>query len=131
MIMCDYSLEMYRNRKAEAGDRLVTTRFPTGSIGMTAQGDIACAVCIEEGTVLKMEGMPAVFRERHDFAEVEAATFFRSPHGIYRDSVRFENGVELVLQQFPVGVSVEIAGIPCIASDGRPTHMDEIVGDFV
>jgi len=37
--MCDYSLEMYASRPARASEKYVTTRFPSGSIGLASPGD--------------------------------------------------------------------------------------------
>jgi len=41
--MCDYSLEAFPNRLAARGERLVTHRFRSGSIGMASPSDIAAA----------------------------------------------------------------------------------------
>jgi hypothetical protein len=41
--MCDYSLEGFPNRLAVRGERLVTHRFRSGSIGMASPTDIAAA----------------------------------------------------------------------------------------
>ncbi len=44
--MCDYSLEMYISRPAREGERYVTTRFPSGSMGLAAPGQPGTAVCM-------------------------------------------------------------------------------------
>src|SRR5437763_8562680 len=41
--MCDYSLMAVPNRLAQEGEELVTHRFPTGSLGLASQADIARA----------------------------------------------------------------------------------------
>ena len=41
--MCDYSLEAFPNRLAVRGERLITRRFRSGSIGMASPSDIAAA----------------------------------------------------------------------------------------
>jgi hypothetical protein len=41
--MCDYSLEGFPNRLAVRGERLLTHRFRSGSIGMASPQDIAAA----------------------------------------------------------------------------------------
>jgi len=41
--MCDYSLEAFPNRLAVRGERLVTHRFRSGSIGMASPSDISAA----------------------------------------------------------------------------------------
>ncbi len=110
--MCDYSLEMYRSRPAQAGESLTTTRFPSGSIGLADSADPGCAVCMGEGTRLELNlsGHPE-FAARHGLREIELATFTRLESGIYRDGVRFDSGVELSLQQIPCGVGVKFVDV--------------------
>ena len=47
--MCDYSLEAYRSRPAEAGEKLTLERFPSGSMGFTAGAVCDTAVCVPAG----------------------------------------------------------------------------------
>ena len=46
--MCDYSLEGFPNRLAVRGERLITHRFRSGSIGMASPSDIAAALRLKE-----------------------------------------------------------------------------------
>ena len=46
--MCDYSLEGFPNRLAVRGERLITHRFRSGSIGMVSPSDIAAAMLPKE-----------------------------------------------------------------------------------
>lgn len=46
--MCDYSLEAFPNRLAVRGERLITHRFRSGSIGMASHSDIAAAIRSKE-----------------------------------------------------------------------------------
>ena len=46
--MCDYSLEAFPNRLAVRGERLITHRFRSGSIGMASPTDIATALRLKE-----------------------------------------------------------------------------------
>ena len=55
--MCDYSLEMYASRPARMSEKYVTTRFPSGSIGLASPGDCTTAVCVQYDTHLKLEGI--------------------------------------------------------------------------
>ena len=55
--MCDYSLEMYELRSAREGEIYVTTRFPTGSIGLTAPEDAMTAICLICGSRLMLENL--------------------------------------------------------------------------
>ncbi len=109
--MCDYSLEMYSSRPAREGERYVTTRFPSGSMGLTAPGQPGTAVCMACDTRLALNGIPAELAARHGLGEHEVATFIRLDSGVYRDGLRFENGVELSLQQIPVGVAMEVVPV--------------------
>lgn len=109
--MCDYSLEMYSSRPAREGERYVTTRFPSGSMGLADPGQPGTAVCMACDARLAITGLPAELAARHGFAESEVATFVRLDSGVYRDGLRFANGVELSLQQIPVGVSMELVPV--------------------
>jgi hypothetical protein len=109
--MCDYSLEMYGSRPAREGERYVTTRFPSGSMGLAAPGQPGTAVCMACDTKLAISDIPAELAARHGFAEREEATFIRLDSGVYRDGLRFANGIELSLQQLPVGVSMELVPV--------------------
>lgn len=106
--MCDYSLEMYSSRPAREGERYVMTRFPSGSMGLSAPGQPSTAICLACDTALALRGLPADLMTRHSFAEDEKAVFIRLDSGVYRDGLRFANGVELSLQQIPAGVTLEL-----------------------
>ena len=82
--MCDYSLEMYGSRPAREGERYVTTRFPSGSMGLAAPGQPGTAVCMACDTKLAVSGIPAELAARHGFAEHEEATFIRLDSGVYQ-----------------------------------------------
>jgi len=109
--MCDYSLEAYRTRPAREGERYVTTRFGSGSIGLAAPGDASIPVCVPCDTVLQLEGIPAEMQERHGLHASEDATFVHLDRGAWRDGVRFRNGVMLSLQLLPDGISVIVTGL--------------------
>lgn len=47
--MCDYSLHAIPNRLAREGERLVTYRFPTTSIGMASESDLRRITCRDNG----------------------------------------------------------------------------------
>jgi hypothetical protein len=52
--MCDYSLEMYASRPARESEKYTTTRFPSGSIGLSVPGDCKTAVCVQYNMRLKL-----------------------------------------------------------------------------
>jgi hypothetical protein len=54
--MCDFSLKNVRSRPAQAGDKLVTRDFGTGTRGFAASDDLRMAVCLLPGTELAFAG---------------------------------------------------------------------------
>ena len=56
--MCDYSLEVYRSRPAQLGERYETHKFGSLSVGFIAPGDPSIAVCMACDTTLRLEGIP-------------------------------------------------------------------------
>lgn len=103
--MCDYSLEHYQSRPARHGEKYVSTRFQSGSIGFAVPGDQSVAVCMMYDTRVKLEGLPVSLASRLGLAAAETATFTRVEYGAYQDGVRFENGKVLSLQELGPGVS--------------------------
>jgi hypothetical protein len=110
--MCDYSLEMYGSRLAEESERCLTTRFPSGSIGLTMPGDCGTAVCVPYETRLTIDGVSRDLQTLCGVPAIADAVFVRLDHGAYRDGLRFENGREVSLQQLGTGVGVSIMRIP-------------------
>ncbi|MGP0061018.1 MAG: hypothetical protein ACLPID_17215 [Beijerinckiaceae bacterium] len=106
--MCDYSLEMYASRPARESEKYVTTRFPSGSIGLAAPGDCTTAVCVQYDTHLKLEGISPDLQNRLGIKAEEKVVFARLEHGAYRDGIRFANGKEVSLQLVGAGVAVMI-----------------------
>lgn len=96
--MCDYSLEMYRSRPAQAGETYETFRFPSGTVGFTAPGDTSTAVCMACDTRLRLEGIPETVRSAYGVAAEEDVTFARLEAGPHHDGVRFANGAQVTLQ---------------------------------
>src|SRR6476646_6818800 len=90
--MCDYSLEMYGSRPAREGERYVTTRFPSGSMGLAAPGQAGTAVCMACDTRLAISDIPVEVAARHGLAVHGEAVFVRLDSGVYRDGLRFANG---------------------------------------
>lgn len=109
--MCDYSLEAYRTRPAREGERYVTTRFASGSIGLAAPGDVMTPVCVACDTPLHIESIPAFVQERLGVGASADAILVHLDHGSFRDGVRFENGATIGLQQFGTGVEVTVTAL--------------------
>ena len=81
-IMCDYSLEHYRSRPAQLGEKYETHQFGSWSIGFIAPGDASTAICMACDTKLRLRGSLPSWAQgegmvigRHTFySPVEAAT---------------------------------------------------------
>ena len=106
--MCDYSLEMYASRPARESEKYVTTRFPSGSIGLAAPGDCTTAVCVQYDTHLQIEGISSDLQTRLGVKDEEHVVFARLEHGAYRDGVKFGNGKEISLQLLGSGVGITL-----------------------
>jgi hypothetical protein len=102
--MCDFSLELYRSRPAQAGERYETRRFASGSIGFIAPGDPSTAVCMACDTRLRLEGLPQALQKACGVKADEDVTFVRLEAGPYHDGVCFDNGYKVSLQKLGVGV---------------------------
>ncbi|MFZ0558255.1 MAG: hypothetical protein WAM55_03095 [Methylovirgula sp.] len=106
--MCDYSLEMYASRPAREAERYVTTRFPSGSIGLASPGDCTTAVCVQYDTRLHLENISSDLQVRLGVKSEEEVVFARLEHGAYRDGIRFANGKEVSLQLLGSGVGATL-----------------------
>jgi hypothetical protein len=102
--MCDYSLEAYRSRPAQLGERYETHQFPSYSIGFIAPGDASTAVCMAYDTKLRLEGISEIVRKRLGVSAKEDVTFTRLEAGPHHDGVRFANGAEATLQALGSGL---------------------------
>ena len=118
--MCDYSLEMYASRPARESEKYVTTRFPSGSIGLAAPGDCSTAVCVLYDTKLNLEGISSDLQTRLGVQSGEQVVFARLEHGAYRDGVKFGNGKEISLQLLGSGVAVTLVDTRAVAPEVAP-----------
>jgi hypothetical protein len=102
--VCDYSLMAVPNRLAREGEELVLHRFPTGSLGLAAPGDVkratqpkplhrksawqsirdffdppaaaaVCAVCIPPGATLEVQEIPERLQRQWSVTCEETAIF--------------------------------------------------------
>jgi hypothetical protein len=110
--MCDYSLEMYESRSAREGEVYVTTRFPTGSIGLTAPEDATKAICLICGSRLMLENLSPTIQSELGVNETEKVTFTYLNEGLYHDGVAFDNGVRVTLCRLGTGVLVSLMDPP-------------------
>ena len=102
--MCDYSLEFYRSRPAQVGEKYETRCFPSGSVGFIAPGDALTAVCMAYDTRLRLEGIPKAVQNACKVMADEDVIFIRLEIGPNYDGVRFANGAQVTLQRFGSGV---------------------------
>jgi hypothetical protein len=102
--MCDYSLEAYRSRPAQLGERYETHLFESYSVGFIAPGDPATAVCMACDTKLRLEGIPERVQRAKCVSSNEDVAFVRLDKGPDHDGVRFANGTEVTLQELGPGV---------------------------
>lgn len=102
--MCDYSLETYRSRPAQLGERYETHQFPSFSIGFISPGDPSTAVCMACDTKLMLEDIPPRVQRAYLVSPKEDVTFTRLEKGPHHDGVRFANGSEVTLQELGPGV---------------------------
>lgn len=118
--MCDYSLEAYRSRPARKGERYVTNRFESGSIGLTAAGDRSTAVCVAPDMQLRLQGHPKEVQDRFDVGPDEDVSFVRLDRELnwYQDGVRFDNGAEVLLQDLGRGITAIVTA----SLDDRAEH---------
>ncbi|HUC16712.1 MAG TPA: hypothetical protein VMA37_03375 [Acetobacteraceae bacterium] len=106
--MCDYSLEMYGTRPAQEGERYVTTRFRSGTVGLATPGDKETPVCVQCDTKLRLEEISADLQQKLGIGPIEDVVFTRLDHGFWRDGVRFGNNKEASLQELSTGVSATV-----------------------
>jgi hypothetical protein len=106
--MCDFSLEVYGSRPAREGEKYVTTRFASGTVGLAALGEGSIPVCVQCDTRLLLEEIPKDLQERLGVGPREEVTFVRLEHGPFHDGVKFGNGSEASLQQLKPGVTAVV-----------------------
>ena len=106
--MCDYSLEMYRSRPAQAGEQYQSHRFPSGTVGFVSPGDPSTAVCVACDTRLVLEDIPEPVQKLYGIGARAEVSFTRLERGPHHDGVRFESGAEVALQQLGPGVRAVI-----------------------
>jgi hypothetical protein len=102
--MCDYSLETYRSRPAQLGERYETHQFQSYSIGFIAPGDPSTAICMACDMKLRLEGIPERVQRAKAVSANEDVTFIHLERGFHHDGVRFANGAEATLQALGCGV---------------------------
>ncbi|SKA06657.1 hypothetical protein SAMN02745126_03415 [Enhydrobacter aerosaccus] len=103
--MCDYSLEAYQSRPAEAGEKLTLERFASGSMGFTSGQTCDLAVCVAADSKLRLEGIGETVQKAYGVGPVEDVVMTRLETGPHKDAVRFSNGIEVSLQRLDRGLT--------------------------
>lgn len=126
--MCDFSLETYRSRPARVGERYDTQRFPSGSIGLISPGDANTAVCLACDARLRLENIPQDLQQRVGVSDTADVTFTRLETGPHHDAVRFDNGMEVTLQQLGLGVRVSLTeeAVPVMPKAWKSAVMETV-----
>jgi hypothetical protein len=125
--MCDYSLEMYGSRPAREGEKYVTARFPSGTIGLASPGQLSTPVCVQCDTQLILEDVPARLQKSFGIGATAEVTFTRLDSGAYRDGFKFANGKEVSLQDLEPGIGVSVVSLLEKKSMPMPIHSDAMV----
>jgi hypothetical protein len=127
--MCDYSLHAVVSRPAKVGDKLITTKFrDTLTLGFSALGEPAVAVCLLPGTEIAFEAEA----ERH-YSVLQALLFNKSKwntgHRLGRfrqinvdnpathhDAIEFPDGQIVLLTRLRAGQRATVLQLPAHAS---------------
>src|SRR4029453_15419436 len=104
-IMCDYSLEHYRSRPAQLGEKYETHQFESRSIGFVAPGDATTAICMAYDKKLSLEGISEPLQKGLGVSAKGNVPFTRREAGPHHDGVRFANGAAVTLQELGPGVT--------------------------
>lgn len=104
--MCDYSLEHYASRPAQAGEDLSVTRMGSGCVGLKVPDATDCVACVSEGTILRLQ-IPSL-----DFGfsiEDVMVTKVNPEHAhTYHDAVRTEAGDIVTFQHLCIGTKARV-----------------------
>ena len=136
--MCDYSLTGIRNRLAVEGEQLMVHQFLTGSVGLASPADLCtpaprswrstvrrtfhpdeesvCAVCVPPGARLMLRDIPERLQVFLNVRAEEEVTFDQvsaQPY-CYRDTVRFKNGRDILLQKLAEGQRVVVLSLAAV-----------------
>lgn len=131
-IMCDYSLLSVASRPAKAGDKLVTTSFPTSTTrGFAAIDESAVAVCLLPGTEL-------AFGEEIEWRRPLFGIFQKKPRcgklarfrqvntertDAHHDAIEFPNGQIVLLTDLHPGQRATVLQLPVVTQMGRDDHL--------
>jgi len=129
--MCDYSLEHVESRPAKVGDQLVSTPFPSLTLGFIAVGKPNVAVCLLPGTELVFNGDVQYAHPLglwHRKAGANTARFRRinsdDPH-VHHDALEFPDGLIVLLTMLVAGQRATVLQLPVAAQEPKPEAQPE------
>jgi hypothetical protein len=139
--MCDYSLMSLPNRLAVCGDELVVHRFEMGALGLASAAEVrsrqkppehveltfseklkrwfyppaippCTAVCIPPGARLLVRDLSEKLQKDLRLENgAQEVTFTQIGTTGFRDAIRFNNGVEVLLQKLSEGQRVRVLAL--------------------
>lgn len=125
--MCDYSLENYRNRPAQAGEILELQVFGSGTKGFVSPQQSDVAVCLMRGDTVLVASLPSptpgIKLGANATFEVKQRREFASGAVGHKDALQFEGVSGLVLlQDLPEGLTIEVVSVlaPASSPSSRP-----------
>jgi hypothetical protein len=117
--MCDFSLEMYKSRRAEKGDTLTTYKFATGTIGMCQPGEVHCPTCLQPGTELafdapiRLTNGVELLHSTATFVQFECAVWERTGGPMrHRDGIETPDNQRYLLQNLAPGQTLSVLQVP-------------------
>lgn len=132
--MCDYSLMGLPNRLATEGEDLVVHRYGTGSMGLGPPVEPphgfwprvkdwfspapVCVVCVPPGARLLLRDIPADIQDELGVGPAEVVVLTQTGNLVntHRDTIRFRNTKEILLQRLRPGQRVRVLDLSCAES---------------
>lgn len=75
-------------------------------------------------THLLLQGIGDAVRESCGVGTVEEVVMTRLEGGLYKDAVRFSNGVEILLQRLDTGLTAVVVGAPQARTETTARHVE-------
>jgi hypothetical protein len=118
--MCDYSLQHIASRSAAAGQRLVTTRFPTSlTRGFTEIGEPGVAICLLPGTEVAFDrdvriepNFPLMPKRRIGEQTARFRQVALEKPTAHHDALEFANGEIVLLTRLVEGQTATVLQLP-------------------
>lgn len=127
--MCDYSLQHVASRPAQAGERLVSTRFPTSMTrGFTGVGEPNVAVCLLPGTEVAFDreveaepNFPLLPKRRIGERVARFRQVDLDKPATHHDALEFANGEIILLTRLVEGQMATVVQLPhTVRRDAAP-----------